>query len=101
MVLRTAGSTSLVVCGQQVNGMRMSPSRMYLFEGQQLVDTYMLPQEAEAADMDENGLRAVVAVEKNKKQCIDVYSLQYGKIEFECESANHELEYHREYISID
>ena len=81
--------------------MRMSPSRMYLFEGQQLVDTYMLPQEAEAADMDENGLRAVVAVEKNKKQCIDVYSLQSGKIEFECESANHELEYHREYISID
>ena len=65
--------------------MRMSPSRMYLFEGQQLVDTYMLPQEAEAADMDENGLRAVVAVEKNKKQCIDVYSLQSGKIEFECE----------------
>ena len=81
--------------------MGMNPSRMYLFEGQQLVDTYMLPQEVEAADMVENGLRAVVAVEKNKKQCIDVYSLQSGKIEFECESANHELEYHREYIWID
>ena len=59
------------------------------------MDTKVLPHEIESADMDENGLRVAVAVEKNGKQCIEVYSLQTGKIEYDCDTANHELEYHR------
>ena len=73
----------------------MRTSYLYLFEGQQLSDKYMVPREVEAASMDENGLRAVIAVVKDCKQCLEVYSLQGGKIQYECDAANHELEYHR------
>ena len=73
----------------------MRTSYLYLFDGQQLSDKYMVPREVEAATMDENGLRAVIAVEKDCKQCLEVYSLQGGKIQYECDAANHELEFHR------
>ena len=73
-------------------------SRLYLFDGQQLVDTKVFDQEIGSADMDENGLRVVVSMEKNGKQCIEVYSLASGMIEYECDAANHELEYHRMYL---
>lgn len=34
-------------------------------------------------------------MEKNARQCVEVYSLDTGKIQYLCDTANHELDYHR------
>ena len=36
-----------------------------------------------------------MAVEKQRRECVEVYSLDTGKIQYLCGTANHELDYHR------
>lgn len=36
-----------------------------------------------------------MAVEKDRRECVEVYSLESGKIQYLCDAANHELDYHR------
>ncbi|KAK8833595.1 hypothetical protein WA577_001528, partial [Blastocystis sp. JDR] len=90
MLLRAAGENVVVIAANHI----------YLFREQQLVDTLTLPQEARAGDMDECGLLVAVAVEKQRRECVEVYSLDTGKIQYLCDTANHELDYHRSRISV-
>ena len=66
----------------------------------------MIPAEIRCGDLDESGLLIVyknmknlnkqaIAIEKNHREVVEVYSLENNKITYLCDAANHELDYHR------